>query len=198
MSETSSSIVALRNQEAALALPVFDEEVAYTLGTLLRAKCLSVGAPVVIDIRTPSRRLFFVALPGSTPDNEDWARRKGNVALRCHASSMLTSETLKGRGSLTMARRRPGSEGLCFAWRRLPFARAMRRGRRSHRGFGAAVSRGSRHDRHDPRGAFECDRSRNDPIKTLRRLLNRTREVGIAVSHLSPTSRQESPFDETV
>ena len=98
MSETSSTIVALRNQEAALALPIFDEEVAYTLGTALRAKCLSAGAPIVIDIRTPSRRLFFAALPGSTPDNEDWARRKGNVALRCHASSMLTSENLKAEG----------------------------------------------------------------------------------------------------
>ena len=98
MSEAASTIVALRNQEAVLALPIFDEEVAYTLGTALRAKCLSAGAPIVIDIRTPSRRLFFAALPGSTPDNEDWARRKGNVALRCHASSMLTSENLKAEG----------------------------------------------------------------------------------------------------
>jgi uncharacterized protein (UPF0303 family) len=30
--------------------------------------------------------------------NEDWARRKGNVALRCHASSMLASEKLKAEG----------------------------------------------------------------------------------------------------
>jgi uncharacterized protein (UPF0303 family) len=95
VSEAASTIVALRNQEAVLALPIFDEEVAYTLGTTLDAKCLSAGAPVVIDIRTPSRRLFFAALPGSTPDNEDWARRKGNVALRCHASSMLANENLK-------------------------------------------------------------------------------------------------------
>jgi uncharacterized protein (UPF0303 family) len=95
VSEAASTIVALRNQEAVLALPIFDEEVAYTLGTTLHAKCLGAGAPVVIDIRTPSRRLFFAALPGSTPDNEDWARRKGNVALRCHASSMLASENLK-------------------------------------------------------------------------------------------------------
>jgi uncharacterized protein (UPF0303 family) len=96
--ETLSSIVSLRNQEGALVLPKFDEEVAYTLGTALRAKCLSAGAAVVIDIRTPGRRLFFAALPGSTPDNENWARRKGNVVFRCHASSMLAGENLKAEG----------------------------------------------------------------------------------------------------
>lgn len=52
----------------------------------------------MIDIRTPDRRLYFAALPGSTPDNEDWARRKGNVVFRCHASSMLAGEILKGEG----------------------------------------------------------------------------------------------------
>ncbi len=98
MSDTSSTIEALRNQKRALVLPKFDEDVAYTLGTALRAKCLSAGAAVVIDIRTPDRRLFFAALPGSTPDNEDWARRKANVVFRCHASSMLAGENLKGEG----------------------------------------------------------------------------------------------------
>jgi putative transposase len=43
VSEAASTIVALRNQEAVLALPIFDEEVAYTLGTTLHAKCLSAG-----------------------------------------------------------------------------------------------------------------------------------------------------------
>lgn len=52
----------------------------------------------MIDIRAPDRRLFFAALPGSTPDNEDWARRKGNVVFRCHASSMLVGEKLKREG----------------------------------------------------------------------------------------------------
>ena len=41
MSETSSTTAALRSQERALVLPKFDEEVAYTLGTALRAKCLN-------------------------------------------------------------------------------------------------------------------------------------------------------------
>jgi uncharacterized protein (UPF0303 family) len=46
-------------------------------------------------IRSASRRLFFAALPSSAADNDDWARRKGNVVLRRHESSMLAGEILK-------------------------------------------------------------------------------------------------------
>jgi uncharacterized protein (UPF0303 family) len=35
--------------------------------------------PIVIDIRTFDRPLFYAALPGSTADNANWARRKRNV-----------------------------------------------------------------------------------------------------------------------
>jgi len=81
-------IEALMQQEQALVLPSFDEISAYDIGSAIRAEAFARKAPVVIDIRTPSRRLYFAALPGSCADNEDWARRKANVVLRCHASSL--------------------------------------------------------------------------------------------------------------
>lgn len=71
------------------------KRLAYSFGIALRAKCAAVRAPVVIEIRSASRRLFFAALPGSAADNADWARRKGNVVLRRHKSSMLAGEILK-------------------------------------------------------------------------------------------------------
>lgn len=83
-----SPIDALQSQEDALILPAFDETIAYTLGTALRAAALARHAPVVIDIRSGTRQLYFTALPGSHPDNADWARRKANLALRCHAASL--------------------------------------------------------------------------------------------------------------
>src|SRR5262245_1925599 len=98
MSESASPIEALKDQERALVLHKFDEEVAFELGLALRARCAAIAARVVIDIRTPSRRLFYAALPGSTPNNEDWARRKGNVVFRLHLSSMLAGENLKAEG----------------------------------------------------------------------------------------------------
>jgi len=81
-------VEALLRQEQLLVLPAFDETAAYEISTAIRTEAVARRAPVVIDIRTASRRLYFTALPGSSADNEDWARRKANVMLRCHASSM--------------------------------------------------------------------------------------------------------------
>ncbi|WP_295954860.1 heme-degrading domain-containing protein [Rhodoferax sp.] len=83
-----SPLDALLQQEDTLVLPAFDETTAYAIGTALRAAALEREAPVVIDIRSGTRQLYFSALPGSHPDNADWARRKANLTLHCHASSL--------------------------------------------------------------------------------------------------------------
>jgi uncharacterized protein (UPF0303 family) len=51
-----------------------------------------------LRVRSASRRLFYAALPGSAPDNEDWARRKGNVVFRRHESLLLAGEIIKSEG----------------------------------------------------------------------------------------------------
>ena len=91
-------IEALKQQEAALIFPRFDEATVYDVGSALRAEALARQAAIVIDIRSGTRRLYFTALPGSAPDNEDWARRKGNVTLRCHASSLRVGLALAREG----------------------------------------------------------------------------------------------------
>ncbi|MBL1377290.1 heme-degrading domain-containing protein [Zobellella iuensis] len=91
-------IGALEQQEQALVFSGFDEETAYRLGTALRELAAAERAPVVIDIRTANRRLYFAALPGSAPDNDEWARRKGNMALRKQCSSLLCGERLAAKG----------------------------------------------------------------------------------------------------
>ncbi len=93
-----SAIEALEQQEQALVLDRFDEEIAHLLGSALRAAASACQAPVVIDIRSAARRYFYAALPGSSADNEDWARRKGNVTLRLHASSYLVQLRLDAQG----------------------------------------------------------------------------------------------------
>jgi len=90
-------IEALLQQEQVLVLPAFDENVAFEIGSAVRAETISRRAPVVIDIRSASRRLYFTALPGSSADNEDWARRKANVVLRCHASSLRIGLQLEAK-----------------------------------------------------------------------------------------------------
>jgi uncharacterized protein (UPF0303 family) len=51
-----------------------------------------------MEIRVASRRLFFAVLFGSAADNDNWARREGNVVLRRHESSMLAGEILDSEG----------------------------------------------------------------------------------------------------
>ena len=88
----------LERQEADLVFPAFDEDIAYDVGTRLVRAAKARGAPVVIDIRTPDRTLFHAALPGSAPDNDDWARRKSNTVFRHHRSSLLIGERLRAKG----------------------------------------------------------------------------------------------------
>ena len=89
----------LQRQETVLVFPRFSEETAWEIGTALVEAARRAKAPVVINIRTPDRTLFHVALPGSVPDNDHWARRKSNVTLRCHQSSLLVGRRLAAKGA---------------------------------------------------------------------------------------------------
>lgn len=85
-------ITSLEAEAARLILPRFDETHALQLGLILTE--LATGLPVVINIRNANRCFFHAALPGSQPNNDNWARRKSNVALMMGHASMLVG--LKG------------------------------------------------------------------------------------------------------
>ncbi len=72
-------IATVKAQEAALVFDQFDEAVAFAIGLRLRERAFSEHLPVIIDIQTWDRPLFYAALPGSTGSNANWARRKRNV-----------------------------------------------------------------------------------------------------------------------
>jgi uncharacterized protein (UPF0303 family) len=74
-------------QEKQLQFKSFDEHAAWRLGCRLREISLGRSHPLVIDIRRFGQPLFSCALPGSTPDNFEWARRKASVVARFHRSS---------------------------------------------------------------------------------------------------------------
>ena len=82
-----SDIARISEQEASIVFQRFDEEQAFRLGVSLRDRALREALPIVIDIRTWDRALFFAALPGSTDANADWVRRKVNVVRRMGRSS---------------------------------------------------------------------------------------------------------------
>ena len=74
-------------QERELALPRLDAQLAWELGSRLRAMAAARGLAVVIDVRRFGQPLFYAAMDGTTPDNPEWVRRKSNVVARFHRSS---------------------------------------------------------------------------------------------------------------
>ena len=86
-------------QERELLLPALNSEVAWELGSRLRAMAAERGLAVVIDVRRFGQPLFYTAMAGTTPDNVEWVRRKSNVVARFHHSSYTAGlkEKIKGQ-----------------------------------------------------------------------------------------------------
>ena len=74
-------------QEKRLQFTEFNAAVAWELGVALRSAALKRGAAMAIDIQLHGHLLFACSLPGTTPDNWEWIRRKRNVVMRYHRSS---------------------------------------------------------------------------------------------------------------
>ena len=91
---TKEDIIQIIIQEQALRFASFSEDDAWTLGSQMRQAAAARKLPLVIDIRIAGRKLFYTALPGTTPDNEDWVQRKINVVMRLHKSSYRAGREL--------------------------------------------------------------------------------------------------------
>src|SRR5262245_17039543 len=92
-------------QEQRLRFAKFTEETAWEIGTKLRSFAETRKLPIVIDIRLTNRQLFHLALPGCTPDNPEWVRRKSNVVLRYLKSSYRVGRELAAKND-TLAEHR--------------------------------------------------------------------------------------------
>jgi uncharacterized protein (UPF0303 family) len=98
MTDTEDLLETLAAQEKALVFSTFNESTALQVGLAIVQAAQAQYAPVVIDIRTPNRTLFHAALPGSAPDNDEWARRKSNTTLRFHRASFAVGEGMRQKG----------------------------------------------------------------------------------------------------
>ncbi len=93
----TDDIVILKRQEEMLQFKRFNEEDAWALGNQMQALALARKLPLVIDIRIGIRPLFYVAMPGTTPENPDWVRRKFNTVYRFEGSSYRIGLEYKAR-----------------------------------------------------------------------------------------------------
>jgi uncharacterized protein (UPF0303 family) len=96
--EREARLAILKNQEQMAQFQSFSEEIAFDFGSIAYGIARSKRAPVVVNIRTADRALFHAAMPGATPDNDEWIRRKSNVVLRYHVSSLQFGDTLALKG----------------------------------------------------------------------------------------------------
>lgn len=86
-------------QEDRLQFTAFDADTAWKVGSRLRELAQARGQAVAIDIRLNGAPLFFTAMPGTSPDNVDWIRRKVNVVNRFHRSSYAVGLRLQKEGT---------------------------------------------------------------------------------------------------
>ena len=106
-------------QEQRLQFDRFDATTAWELGARLKQAAEARGVAVAIDIQLHGQPLFFYAMPGTTPDNVDWIRRKRNVVLRFQRSSYAVGLQLQQQQATLEARlgvdtRDYAAHGGCF------------------------------------------------------------------------------------
>ena len=92
----------LRDQERLLVFSRFDEEEAFALGTRLRDLGLDRRLAITAQVDLWDRPLFYVALPGSTSANREWARRKIN-SVRLYQKSTYRMFLEQGAGERIFA-----------------------------------------------------------------------------------------------
>lgn len=82
------TIETLTEEQQTLTLLRFDYATAWQLGARMQTEAASRQLPVAIEVTHGETVVFFTLLPGATPDNPDWTRRKRAVVLRFHQSSL--------------------------------------------------------------------------------------------------------------
>ncbi len=97
--DLKDEIARIAEQERRLQLPRYDEAVAWTLGTRLKEAAAALRLPLTIELRLARETVFFHAMPGTSPANADWARRKRNTVELMQRSSYGVGRWLDLDGS---------------------------------------------------------------------------------------------------
>lgn len=78
----------LMSQAEQLEFSSFSAGDSLDLGELALSIARSRGLPIAIEVWHTGRLIFKAALPGTSADNDDWLRRKKNVADKFDDSTM--------------------------------------------------------------------------------------------------------------
>ena len=75
-------------QEETLTLRQFTNHDSLRAGRYVIDRAIEEQLSVAVELKRNGQRLFYAALDGTAPDQEEWIRRKSNVVLR-HGHSSL-------------------------------------------------------------------------------------------------------------
>lgn len=99
----------IARQEDCFQLKHFNADTAWALGVRLKEMAEARGVAITIEVRLAKETVFFFAMPGTSPSNADWARRKRNTVELLHHSSYrvgldhaLNGGTLESKMGLPM------------------------------------------------------------------------------------------------
>jgi uncharacterized protein (UPF0303 family) len=82
-------------QEETLRFERFDAGTAWEIGSRLKTAAEQQNATVAIDVTLAGQCLFYYAMPGATPNNADWIRRKRNSVIHFQRSSYAIGRQLE-------------------------------------------------------------------------------------------------------
>jgi uncharacterized protein (UPF0303 family) len=85
-------------EEQELQFSRFNEDTAWKLGSQLVERAQSQGLPITIDIMRGTHQLFHASLCGTSPDNDEWVKRKVRLVYRFGHSSFYIGQLLKSKG----------------------------------------------------------------------------------------------------
>jgi uncharacterized protein (UPF0303 family) len=99
MTDREPSLADLAAEEAELQFPRFTHDDAWELGAALVAEGRRSALPIAVDITRNRHQLFHAALPGATPDNDAWIKRKIRVVNRFGHSTLYMRQAGREQGT---------------------------------------------------------------------------------------------------
>ena len=99
MTDAAPPLAELEAEEEELQFTRFTADDAWAIGSALVAAGRERGLPIAVDVTRNRHQLFHAALPGATPDNDSWIRRKTAVVDRFGHSSLYVRQASIERGT---------------------------------------------------------------------------------------------------
>lgn len=99
MTDMPPTLAELAAEEEELQFGSFTNDDAWALGAALVEAGQRQGAPIAIDISRNGHQVFHAALPGATPDNDDWIARKTAVVHRYGHSTLYMRQSFLERST---------------------------------------------------------------------------------------------------